>query len=226
VLETLAFEKLSLRDENGKAVLQRVDFRFPDEGILWVRASSGGGKSALLRLLVGLLDPSEGRYLLCGRDVAGMSFEELAPFRRRMGYSFEFGGLLSNRTVRQNLMLPFSYHRSLSAEDADARVQDFLRRFSLESVAEARPAQASGGLRKAACVARALIVDPEMLMLDHPTAGMDDRNKRALTEAILDGRARGTLRRALIVTEDAAFMAGLPHQALRMAPDRLEVAAA
>lgn len=197
-IHRLRFENLTLEGQGPIPVFDQVNFEFPLDGVHWIRGETGSGKSSLLKLLAGLREPSRGSYLINDSDVATMSFEELVPFRRKIGYSFEYGGLISNRSIRQNLMLPFFYHRDLSATEAEARVAEFCHRFRLDAVKDLRPAQVSGGARKAACVARSLILHPELLLLDHPTAGLDPREVRTLSEMIRHQRADCGLRHVFI----------------------------
>lgn len=207
-IDSLRFEKLSLESSGGHP-FSNVDFDFPMGQLLWLQASSGSGKSSLLRLLGALDAPTSGAYLVNGVDVTRLSFEELAPYRLAIGYGFEAGGLISNRTIRQNLMLPFFYHRKITAEEAEARVSACCERFGLAPVADLRPAYVSGGLRKAALVARALIHEPQLLLLDEPTLGLDESLKQVLADTIRDERASGKLRHVFVVSKDEPFMRGL-----------------
>jgi ABC-type multidrug transport system ATPase subunit len=203
----LRFETLTYgRPTEPSPALSELSFDFPVGGCFGLHGEAGSGKSSVLRILAGLETPSEGRYLINDEDITEMSFEDFAPLRRRIGYSFELGGLMSNRTIRQNLMLPFFYHRTLSADLAEARVNEYLARFRLETVRDQRPAQVPGGMRKACVVARALIHAPELLLLDQPTAGLDQRGESTLKELIKEHRWEKGLKHVFIVSEDEAFL--------------------
>lgn len=209
LLRSLRFERLSVLGPTGEPVLECASADLPTDRTVWVRASNGGGKSQFLRLLAGLDEPSEGAYLINGRNVTEMDFSEFTPFLKRIGFGFEYGGLISNRTIEENLRLPFQYHQDLPEAEASARVEETLRRFGLDRVRNRRPAACSGGNRKVACVARSLITWPELLLLDHPTAGLDERGVHTLQELIeLHRRERG-LRHVYIASEDERFLSGL-----------------
>ncbi|MBI3555590.1 MAG: ATP-binding cassette domain-containing protein [Deltaproteobacteria bacterium] len=204
-IETLKFENLSLEQQGSKPVFDAVNFEFPMNGTFQVRASNGAGKSLLLKLLAGIQEPTGGRYLVNGLDVSQMSFEEYAPYRLRTGYAFDSGGLISNRTIRQNLMLPFFFHRDRSADEAEARVTRYCKLFELSAVSELRPAFASNGQRKACLLARAIIHEPQLLLLDDPTGGLDGKHKTVLIELIKSLQAGGLLRHLYFASEDESF---------------------
>jgi ABC-type transporter Mla maintaining outer membrane lipid asymmetry ATPase subunit MlaF len=202
----------------GEVVFDGLSCDLPVDSVVWLRASSGGGKSHLMRLIAGLEEPDYGAYLINGEDVSILNFAQFSRWQRRIGFGFEFGGLLSNKTVEQNLMLPFFYHRHLSTAEAEARVSESLEHFGLMRFKDRRPAACSGGNRKSAVLARALVTWPELLLLDHPTAGLDEKGVQRLQSLIeLHRRERG-LRHIYIASEDEKFMAGLKdHVRLDMA---------
>jgi ABC-type transporter Mla maintaining outer membrane lipid asymmetry ATPase subunit MlaF len=202
----LEFAGLTLASDGRTPIFEGVDFDFSMGGVNWIRGETGSGKSSLLRVLATLQEPSEGRYLVNGEDITQLSFEELGPLRRKIGYGFAEGGLISNRTLRQNLMLPFFYHRTLSAAQAEARVNQYCRHFRLEASSHLRPAQASSGVRKACAVARSLILKPELLLLDQPTAGLDEIDQRTLLDLIRHHRESEGLSQVFIVSDDSRFM--------------------
>jgi ABC-type transporter Mla maintaining outer membrane lipid asymmetry ATPase subunit MlaF len=162
-----------------------------------------------MRLLAGLEEPSEGAYLINGEDFSALNFAQFSSWQRRIGFGFEFGGLLSNKTVEQNLMLPFFYHRNLSPHDAENRVAEYLEHFGLMRVKDRRPAACSGGNRKAAVLARALITWPEFLLLDHPTAGLDEKGISTLQSLIALHQNERGLKHVYIASEDERFVNGL-----------------
>ncbi len=208
-IRTLSLRGVSLLGSDGELVFDSLSCELPVDSVVWLRASSGGGKSNLMRLIAGLDEPSAGSYLINGEDVTALNFAGFSTWQRRIGFGFELGGLLSNKTIEQNLMLPFFYHRSLTTPEAEARVAEYLERFGLMKVKDRRPAACSGGNRKSAVLARALITWPELLLLDHPTAGLDERGVSALRSLIeLHRRERG-LKHVYIASEDERFVRGL-----------------
>ncbi|TDO06923.1 MULTISPECIES: ABC transporter ATP-binding protein [Halomonas] len=174
---------------------------YPGE-ILGVVGGSGTGKSVLLRSIVGLLRPSAGQIEVFGEDLLGLSARERSQVERRFGVLFQRGALFTSLTLQENVALPLIEHIGLSRADAEtlARVKLALAGLPGEAAIQ-YPAELSGGMIKRAALARALALDPEVLFLDEPTAGLDPIGAAAFDRLIL------TLRDALglsvfLVTHD------------------------
>lgn len=133
-IDSLKFEGLTYQHEGHDATFSQTDFEFPTGQIVWLDSSEGGGKSTLLQLLGGLVIPQRGRYLINDQNVTEMSFEEFLPYRLAIGFSFDYGGLINNRTLFDNLMLPLMYHKLLSAEESKERVMGFIERFDFKNL--------------------------------------------------------------------------------------------
>lgn len=189
------------------------------DGISWraragflyrVHGGSGSGRSTLIRLLAGLHAPLKGEYQLNGHNVYDYSFEEFLPMRLGIGFGFDMGGLLNNRTLRENLLLPLRYHKWGSEAEVQEQTNHILRLFGLEEVAEQRPSAVSGSQRKATCIARALIMDPQVLLLDDPTTGLNAKHVDVLNQEISRRMKSGQLRFAMAATDDARLGQGTP----------------
>src|SRR5690606_33550704 len=115
---------------------------------IFVTGKPGGGQSTLLKLIAVLVQPQSGSFFINDHDTTEMSFEEFLPIRLKIGYSFDYGGLFANRTLRENLMLPLLYHKICSESEAAERAQAFAEEFFFSSQEHQRPAMVSGGLRK------------------------------------------------------------------------------
>ena len=205
-IQSLAFQDVTLLGHEGEPVFEGMSADLPVNAVVWVRASSGGGKSKFLRLLAGLEEPDEGAYLINGTNVTKMNFSEFSPWQRRIGFGFESGGLLSNKTISQNLMLPFFYHRNLAPAEAQERVDTYLAHFGLDRFKDRRPAACSSGNRKLASLALALITWPELLILDSPTSGLDEGAIRKFLDLLEVHRSERGLRHLYLVSEDERFM--------------------
>ncbi|MBS3187908.1 ATP-binding cassette domain-containing protein [Pseudomonas vlassakiae] len=160
--------------------------------ILAVVGGSGSGKSVLLRSIIGLRRPDEGQIKVFGEDLAGLREQQRSLVERRFGVLFQKGALFSSLTVTENVALPLIEHAGLSRADAEhlAGVKLALAGLPI-SAADKYPASLSGGMIKRAALARALALDPDILFLDEPTAGLDPIGAAAFDQLIL------TLRDAL-----------------------------
>jgi phospholipid/cholesterol/gamma-HCH transport system ATP-binding protein len=188
MIDKLQFSNLNFHYDVGTPLLIDVSSNLPENENVHIIGESGSGKSVFLKLLAGLLMPVSGEYFVNGQNVSEMSFEEFLPFRKRIGYSFDYGGLLANRTIKDNLLLPLQYHGEISATEAEERVEVMLHRFKLHTQRDRRPAAVSGSIRKTAIIARSLIQHPELLILDDPFIGLDREGVIVLLNTISDHR--------------------------------------
>jgi phospholipid/cholesterol/gamma-HCH transport system ATP-binding protein len=193
-IESLRFSDVSFHYEKTQPLFADLTIELPPNENVLVIGPSGAGKSVFLKLLAGLLTPVTGLYEINDVNVGDMSFEEFLPFRKRIGYSFDLGGLLANRTIKDNLMLPLLYHNEMSFAEAEARVNELMSLFGIASSQDRRPAAVSGAVRKACNLARAFTLEPEMLILDDPFVGLDREIISNLLKLIERKRSAGRLR--------------------------------
>ncbi|MGR3994053.1 ATP-binding cassette domain-containing protein [Pseudomonas sp. 1121_17] len=175
-----------------QSVHENLDLDLYKGEILAVVGGSGSGKSVLLRSIVGLRQPDEGQVKVFGQDLATLDNEQRSQVERRFGVLFQKGALFSSLTITENVALPLIEHAGLSRTDAEhlAGVKLALAGLPI-SAADKYPASLSGGMIKRAALARALALDPDILFLDEPTAGLDPIGAAAFDQLIL------TLRDAL-----------------------------
>lgn len=146
-----------------------------------VLGASGSGKSVLLKLLCGLYQPAQGTVAVLGTDLARASAEALAAVRTKIGMVFQDAALISNMSIYDNVALPLRYHTRLSPAEVDGRVAEKLALFEVDRKYDRFiPAQVSLGVRKRTALARAIILDPEILFLDEPAAGLGEEADRLL----------------------------------------------
>jgi phospholipid/cholesterol/gamma-HCH transport system ATP-binding protein len=183
-------------------VLRGVSLALTQGEIFVVMGGSGSGKTVLLRLLAGLLRPDQGQIRLFGRSIERLGEEELLGLRRRLGYVFQGAALFDSLTVLDNVAYPLREHTRLGEEDIRGRVMHFLGMVGLNgNVLELLPSELSGGMRKRVGIARALVNQPEVMLFDEPTAGLDPTNARLVAELISQVQ-EGVCDTAIVVTHD------------------------
>jgi len=192
-----------LRKRFGSAdVLRGVSFALDTDETLVIMGGSGSGKTVLLRTIAGLIQPNSGVLQVFGIDITALSEEELLPIRRRMGYVFQGAALFDSLTVYDNVGFPLREHTSQSESEIRGRVLHVLSLVGLgEDVLPKLPSELSGGMRKRVGIARALVIEPEMLLFDEPTAGLDPTNSKMVGELILRLKD-GVCDTSVVVTHD------------------------
>jgi phospholipid/cholesterol/gamma-HCH transport system ATP-binding protein len=196
-------EARDLRKRFGRAeVLRGVSFALDRDETLVIMGGSGSGKTVLLRTIAGLLRPDGGELRVFGIDITSLTEEELLPIRRRMGYVFQGAALFDSLTVYENVAFPLREHTSLPEAEIRRRVLHVLSLVGLgEDVLAKLPSELSGGMRKRVGIARALVIEPEMLLFDEPTAGLDPTNSKMVGELILKLKD-GVCDTSIVVTHD------------------------
>ncbi len=184
-----------------KVVLQHCSLDIVEGAITCLIGLSGAGKSTILRLLNGLNKPSAGDVIVRGRDIASLSKRELVEFRQRVGFSFQFAALFDSLTIAENVAMPLREHTKKSEAEIDRLVTASLDSVGLAHVKESLPDQLSGGMRKRAGFARATVMNPEIVLYDEPTTGLDPIITHVLTDTIV--RLRNQLNAtAVVVSHD------------------------
>lgn len=166
-------------------VLNGISFQIRRGETFVILGGSGGGKSTLLRNLVGLMRPSEGRIIFDGRDFTAMSDAEIVEARKKMGMSFQASALFNSISVADNVAMPLREHTKLEDSTIDIMVKIKLELVGLGGYEHYMPSELSGGMRKRAGLARAMAMDPEIIFYDEPSAGLDP-----IVAAGLDGLIR------------------------------------
>ncbi|HEY7601731.1 MAG TPA: ATP-binding cassette domain-containing protein [Methylomirabilota bacterium] len=187
-------------------VLRGLDLEAPRGSTVTVMGGSGSGKTVLLRLVAGLIKPDRGRIRMLGVDTTPLREEALLPLRRRMGFVFQGAALFDSLTAYENVAYPLREHTTLPEGEIADRVHRLLARVGLTDDVDAKlPAELSGGMRKRVGIARALVLEPELVLYDEPTAGLDPTNARLITELVESLKAEGATETAMVVTHDLGF---------------------
>ena len=183
-------------------VLRDINLQIPRGQTLAIIGESGCGKTVLLKTLIQLITPTRGKVLFDGQDLSELNLHELAKQRTRFGFIFQQAALFDSMTIGQNVAFPLLQHTRLSEAEVQQRVLEQLADVGLpDSVINKKPAELSGGMRKRVGVARALMLNPELVLYDEPTTGLDPIVSDVINDLILRSRRRYCVT-SIIVTHD------------------------
>lgn len=196
IIEVKGFEK----SFGKKKVLDDLDFNLFQGEVVSLIGGSGTGKSVFLRSLIGLERPSAGRIFFKGQEVTDFTEEQWFEVRKKVAYAFQGGALFDSLTVEENILYPLDAHTQLSRKEKQSKVDAMLELLGLSGNNNVLPADLSGGMQKRAGLARAIILDPDVILYDEPTAGLDPFNTKNIQDMILDLKNRG--KGGVLVTHD------------------------
>jgi phospholipid/cholesterol/gamma-HCH transport system ATP-binding protein len=185
----------------ANCVLDGVSFRIEKGESVVIIGRSGGGKSVLLKHLVALLKPDEGEVLIDGQNIIPLDERELLPVRHKFGMLFQGAALFDSMTVAENVSFAFRRDRSLPPEQIAKKVTDMLETVDLPGIENKKPAELSGGMRKRVGLARAIIYEPQIILYDEPTPGLDPIASDSIDHLILRVRDRLDVT-TVVVTHD------------------------
>lgn len=184
----------------NKLVHKNVTFSVDKGECVGLIGGSGVGKSVILRSLIGLEKPDAGQIWIEGKEVSQLSEAELIPIRKKVAYAFQGGALFDSMTVFQNLAYPLREHTKLNKQEIKQRIFAILNDFGLQGNEGVYPSQLSGGMQKRVGLARAMMLSPEVLLYDEPTAGLDPYNTKKIQELILKLKSKHVT--SILVTHD------------------------
>lgn len=182
-------------------VLKDISFKIKQGENLAVFGKSGSGKSVLIKCLVGLIEPDEGKVMLLDSDVFELNNDELNTLRKKIGFLFQSAALYDSMTVRENLEFPLRDLKSKPQQEIDELVLEALTNVGLAEAIDKMPSELSGGMRKRVGLARTLILKPEIILYDEPTTGLDPITSREISELILDIQKKYNTA-SIIITHD------------------------
>ena len=174
----------------GQPVLKGVNLEIPRGKVTTVIGKSGGGKSVLLKHMIGLLRPDRGQVLVDETDITRLSAHDLNEVRKKFAMLFQGAALFDSLTVLENVAFPLREKTKLRAAEVDRKVLEMLEAVGLTGMGHKFPAELSGGMRKRAGLARALVMGPEIILFDEPTTGLDPLLARTIHDLILETQRR------------------------------------
>ncbi|MEN6308549.1 MAG: ATP-binding cassette domain-containing protein [Anaerohalosphaeraceae bacterium] len=200
---------------HGKAILRNINFTVQAGKILVILGGSGCGKSTLLRSLIGLAEPISGQVMLYGQDYFHSTHQQQEQMLAQIGVSFQSGALFGSMSVLENVMLPLEELTSLPPEACEMIAAIKLQMVGLSGFEHHSPSQLSGGMQKRAALARAMALDPRILFLDEPSAGLDPITAAQLDDLILQ-LARTQHLTFVIVTHELQSIYALADNAIML----------
>ncbi len=197
-----------------QVVLKDVNFVARRNETTVIIGGSGAGKTTLLRLIVALEQPSSGDILVDGENIVGLGERELNRIRRKFGMVYQYAALLDSINVLDNVAFPLVEHTKLSQKEIKDRVVDKLRILGLDdNVLKKFPSELSGGMRKRVGLARALMLEPRILVYDEPTSGLDPLTSRMVDDLIEEMRQQFGVT-SIVISHDIASCFRIAHQAM------------
>jgi phospholipid/cholesterol/gamma-HCH transport system ATP-binding protein len=195
-------EVKGLRKEFGQQkVLDGIDLTVSAEQTVAILGKSGTDKSVLLKLLVGLQQPDEGTIQICGEEIEGLQQDRLNEVRKKIGFLFQQAALYDSLTIRENVEFPLLRHTKLPDKERNEKVRQLLSDVGLEEDLDKLPSQISGGMQKRVGLARALAPEPELLLLDEVTSGLDPITAAGIGKLITELKKNRKIT-SVVVTHD------------------------
>ncbi len=196
---------------NGFEVLKGVNLVIPAEQILFIMGQSGTGKSVLLKHIVGLLSPDEGEIWFENRDLTKLKEKEWTEVRKKIGFLFQEGALFDSMTVAENVAFPLREHAKLSEREIKVRVEELLTAVDMLQAKDKYPSELSGGMKKRAALARTLALNPQIILFDEPTTGLDPILQRSILDLIVELKEKFNLT-CVLISHDLNLAFKYAHQ--------------
>lgn len=206
----------------SQRVLNGITFNVSKGETVAVIGQSGGGKSVMLKLLIGLQMPDSGSIRIADEEITQLDDKELNNLRKRIGFLFQQAALYDSLSVAENVAFPLTRHSGMSADKLAKRVRDLLGEVGMDRESEKLPSQLSGGMQKRVGLARALALDPDILLFDEPTAGLDPITAAEIGNLIV-GLKRKRQLSAIVVTHDVYVAKAYSDRMLLLHEGRIKV---
>lgn len=205
-MEDIAIKVVDLHKSfNSQKVLEGINLEIQRGMITVVIGKSGGGKSVLMKHLIGLLKPDRGEIWIDGTEITRLKERELNEVRRRFGMLFQEAALFDSMNVRENVEFPLREHTRMPAKEITERAEERLKEVGLEGFGDKMPSELSGGMKKRVGLARALVLDPEIILFDEPTSALDPIMSLTIQDLIKETQAH-VKKTYVVISHDIAGM--------------------
>ncbi len=194
----------------SQTVLDGLDLEIPEARITVILGQSGSGKSVILKHIIGLMTPDSGEIFIDGTDITRLNERELNEVRKQFGMLFQDAALFDSMTVGENVAFPLVEHTRLPKKEIRRVVEEKLKQVGLEGVTEKMPSELSGGMRKRAGLARAIALDPKIILFDEPITGLDPIMSDAIDALIVDTQ-RDTRATCVVITHNITSTFKIAH---------------
>ncbi len=201
----IEFKNVSLQ-LGGRGILRNVSFRVEKGQSVLLAGNSGVGKSTILKLILGLIKPTEGSIRVLGQEISHLPEKRLLQIRQQCGMVFQEGALFDSLTIEENVGFFLRENKKFTAEQVFHKVVEILEYLGLEQYLHYYPSQLSGGMKKRVAIARAIIANPSILLYDEPTAGLDPISANRVVELIDDLRTRMSVTSVIVSHEIHYFL--------------------
>lgn len=202
VKSTYAVEIYNLKKSFGDLhVLKDVNLKLKMGENLVILGKSGSGKSVLIKCMVQLIEPDEGKLIILNQDLSTLNHEELNILRKKIGFLFQSAALYDSMSVRENLEFPLRDQKKMEPSVKNELIKDVLESVGLSKAIDKMPAELSGGMRKRLGLARTLILKPEIMLYDEPTTGLDPVTSKDISKLIIEVQNRNKTS-SIIITHD------------------------
>lgn len=196
---------------NGQKVLDDIDLNIDPGKITVIIGQSGGGKSVLIKHIIGLIRPDSGQIIIDGIDITNLNDKKLNEVRKKFGMLFQDAALFDSMTVGENVAFPLNEHTRLSKKEISKIVDEKLNLVGLENVTHKMPSELSGGMRKRAGLARAIALDPKIVLFDEPTTGLDPIMRESIDKLIVSTQKR-TKATFVVISHDIESTFTIAHK--------------
>jgi phospholipid/cholesterol/gamma-HCH transport system ATP-binding protein len=195
----------------GQPILQGVNLHIEPELITVIIGGSGQGKTVLLKHLIGLLKPDQGKILVDGVDIVPLNEREMLPIRRKFGMVFQHAALFDSMNVYENVSFPLREHTHLPERERRRLVREKLEALNLKGIEEKYPAELSGGMRKRVGLARAVILNPQIVLYDEPTTGLDPVGTENVDHMIVEAAQKFRIT-SVVISHDIPSTLRIAHR--------------